>query len=869
MSMRRIPKDRLADLGGDDVGLTNEMASARRARFGFNDIVAEAPSTWRTLLRDTARDPMLWFLLTLSLLFSVLGDYTEAAVLAVALAPMIGMDLFLHRRTQASTRSLSRRLAAQASVVRSGVSLTIPALEVVPGDLIEVAAGAPFPADVLILAGQELQVDESSLTGEAWPVAKRPVEGPLQGLVSAEAAHWGFAGTQVLTGQARARVVNTGSDTLYGEIARSARLGGHVRTPLQHAIARLVGLLLAASLALCVALAVIRLLQGHGLLDAFLSAATLAIAAMPEEFPVVFTFFLGVGVYRIARRKALVRRAVAIENMGRITCICSDKTGTLTEGRLRLAHSYPASDLTAETLGVLAAAAARADSADPLDEALIAAAAGERFQRLATFPFTAARRRETAIVRGAKGDCIAVVKGAPETVFDLCAGSEEQVDRLRKQVGLYAEGGHKVIAIATKTLDRRPDLASEPVDGFSPSGLLALEDPVREGVREAVMACRQAGIRVVMVTGDHPGTAKAIAREAGLGAARLNVVEADALDGKNEGAFAAAALDLDVMARAAPAQKLRLVQTLQRLGDVVAVTGDGVNDVPALQIADIGIAMGERGTESAREVAAVVLLDDNFRTIVEAIREGRQLFRNLQLSFIYLLMVHIPLVLSAAAIPLAGYPLLYLPVHIVWLELIIHPTAMLAFQEPPQAGQLLPTLRSGKARFFGPGSWLIITLSGAALAGVIFFGFDHTLVGGGDVDHARAVALGALIAMSAAVAAVLSRLASLTSRIVVGGTIVSLILFVQTPVVAGLLALKPLHWMDWGMIVAAAGLTGAFAKLVVRSLDETSAAVRSGSDAEEAADPGGDGHGERSPEDHARDGSADGSASCFGSQSAQ
>ncbi|WP_392353459.1 HAD-IC family P-type ATPase [Brevundimonas sp. LF-1] len=174
------------------------------------------------------------------------------------------------------------------------------------------------------------------------------------------------------------------------------------------------------------------------------------------------------------------------------------------------------------------------------------------------------------------------------------------------------------------------------------------------------------------------------------------------------------------MARAAPAQKLRLVQTLQRLGDVVAVTGDGVNDVPALQIADIGIAMGERGTESAREVAAVVLLDDNFRTIVEAIREGRQLFRNLQLSFIYLLMVHIPLVLSAAAIPLAGYPLLYLPVHIVWLELIIHPTAMLAFQEAPQAGQLLPTLRSGKARFFGPRSWLIIALSGAALAGVIF-----------------------------------------------------------------------------------------------------------------------------------------------------
>ena len=820
MSLRRIPRDRLVDLGDDDVGLTDETASARQARFGFNDVVTEAPSTWRTLLRDTARDPMLWFLLTLSLLFSVLGDYTEAAVLAAALAPMIGMDLFLHRRTQASTRSLSRRLAARAGVIRNGVSLTIPAREVVPGDLVVVAAGAPFPADVLILAGEELQVDESSLTGEAWPVSKRPVDGPLQGLVSAEAEHWGFAGTQVLTGRARARVVSTGSETLYGEIVRSARIGGHVRTPLQNAIARLVGLLLAASLALCGTLAVIRLLQGHGLLDAFLSAATLAIAAMPEEFPVVFTFFLGVGVYRIARRRALVRRAVAVENMGRITCICSDKTGTLTEGRLRLAHSYPASDVTKETLGALAAAAARADSADPLDEALIAAAPGERFQRLATFPFTAARRRETAIVRGTDGDCLAVVKGAPETVFALCAGRDEAVDRLRRQVGVYAEGGHKVIAIATRALQRLPDLGSEPAEGFSPVGLLAMEDPIREGVRDAVMACRQAGVRVVMVTGDHPGTAQAIAREAGLGAERLKVVEADELDGRDDDGFAAAALDIDVLARAAPAQKFRLVQTLQRLGDVVAVTGDGVNDVPALQIADIGIAMGERGTESAREVAAVVLLDDNFRTIVEAISEGRQLFRNLQLSFIYLLMVHIPLVLSAAAIPLAGYPLLYLPVHVVWLELIIHPTAMLVFQETPKSGRLLPTLRSGKARFFAPRSWLVIASSGTVFAVVLYFGFDYALGNGATVDHARSVALGALIAMSAAVAAVLSRLVGWTSRIVVGGTLASLIVFIQAPFVSGLLALHPLTWIGWGMVAAAAGLAGLSAMFAVRSLRE-------------------------------------------------
>ncbi len=821
MPLRQVPADRLADLGDEGLGLTRETVAARQARYGFNDVVVRAPSTWRTLVRDTARDPMLWFLVAMSVLFTVIGDYTEAAVLAAALAPLIGMDAFLHHRTQSSTQSLSSRLAAQASVVRDGGSVTIAAREVVPGDLVDVAAGAPFPADGLVVAGGDLQVDESSLTGEAWPVRKHPIAGPLNAIGSAEAGHWVFAGTRLLTGQARMRVVNTGPETLYGEIVRSALIGSHARTPLQKAISRLVGILLLASLALCVALAAIRLVQGHGLVDAFLSAATLAIAALPEEFPVVFTFFLGVGVYRLARRRALVRRAVAVENIGRISCICSDKTGTLTEGVLTLAHRSAAPGVTLEALAALAAAAARSDSGDPLDAALIAAAPSDAaIERLATFPFTENRRRETAIVRAADGGCIAVVKGAPETVFALCAGIEAELDTWRGRVTDYAASGHKVIAVATKALGAQPPLGAEPDRGFTLSGLLAMEDPIREGVREAVLACREAGIRVIMITGDHPATARAIAREAGLGGERPKVVEADALDGAGAGPSAEAVLDIDVVARAAPAQKLRLVQALQRSGEIVAVTGDGVNDVPALQTADIGIAMGERGTQSAREVAAVVLLDDNFRTIVRAIGEGRQLFRNLQLAFAYLLTVHIPLVLSAAAIPLAGHPLLYLPIHIVWLELIIHPTALLVFQELPTSERLLPTHRDGPPRFFGLRSWAVIAISGALLAAVIYFGFDYALGDENNVEHARSIALGALIAMSAASTAVLSRFSSRTARIVVGASLASLVLLVQTPLLSGLLALKPLHWADWGLVAAAGGLAGLFAAMVKASLRE-------------------------------------------------
>ncbi|MGZ9113332.1 MAG: cation-translocating P-type ATPase [Brevundimonas sp.] len=819
MSLRLVPADRLANLGDEAVGLTAEAVVARQARYGFNDVVVDAPSTWRTLFRDTARDPMLWFLVAMSVLFAVIGDYTEAAVLAVALAPMIGMDAFLLRRTQSSTESLSSRLAAEASVVRDGVSLMIAAREVVPGDLVDVAAGVPFPADGLVLAGGDLQVDESSLTGEAWPVRKQPLTGSLDSIGSAESDHWVFAGTWLLTGQARMRVVCTGPETLYGEIVRSALIGSHARTPLQEAISRLVGVLLLASLALCVALAAIRLMQGHGLLDAFLSAATLAIAALPEEFPVVFTFFLGVGVYRLARRGALVRRAVAVENMGRITCICSDKTGTLTEGKLTLAHRSPAPGVSEDALGSLAAAAARSDSADPLDAAIIAAAPSQAVtERLATFPFTENRRRETAILRAADGECTAVVKGAPETVFALCNENEAGLEAWRGRVTDYAASGQKVIAIATKALGARPILDAEPDEGFSLSGLLAMGDPIRAGVRDAVLACREAGIRVIMITGDHPVTAQAIAREAGLGGERPKVVEADALDGEGAGPSAKAVLDIDVVARAAPAQKLRLVQALQRSGEIVVVTGDGVNDVPALQTADIGIAMGERGTQSAREVAAVVLLDDNFRTIVRAIGEGRQLFRNLQLAFVYLLMVHIPLVLSAAAIPLAGHPLLYLPIHIVWLELIIHPTAMLVFQEVPTSDRLLPTRGGGRPRFFGPRSWAIIAISGAMLAAGIYLGFDRALGSGNNVEHARSIAFSALIAMSTASTAVLSRLGGWTARIVVGASLASLVLLVQLPLLSRHLALEPLHWADWGLVAAAGSLAGLFAAVVKASL---------------------------------------------------
>ena len=810
---RAVPVDRIEGLLESSGGLTSAQAADRGRLYGTNDIIEAPPGNWRDLARDTLRDPMLWFLVGTSVLFAVLGDHVEAITLAIAVLPIIGMDAYLHRRTQASTRGLTSRLAVTARVLRDDVMAERPSNDLVPGDLVEVRSGEPFPADGLIVAAEDIQVDESALTGESLPVPKQVYRPDGVGDSLVDDVHWGSAGTRLLTGNARLRIVYTGAQTLYGEIVRLAQQGSHARTPLQMAIGRLVSVLLAVAILMCAVLAAIRLYQGHGIVDALLSAVTLAVAALPEEFPVVLTFFLGAGVYRLARRQALVRRAVAVENIGRISCICSDKTGTMTEGRLLLAHRDPAGGNSEEALLEAAVLASRTDSADPLDAALmeLTPAQDTAARRLLTFPFTEARRCETAVWQLGSGEYLAAVKGAPETVLARTTLTGEARASWLAKVAEYASDGHKVIACATLRLDAlRSD--QEPESGFAFSGLLAFEDPAREGVREAVQACADAGIRVIMITGDHPGTAAAIAREVGLGGGRPNVAVMDDLESDQD--LAAERLSkIDVFARAVPVQKLRLVQALQSRGEIVAVTGDGVNDVPALQVADIGIAMGERGTRSARDVAAIVLLDDNFRTIVGAIAEGRQLFRNLQLSFAYLLMVHIPLVLSAAIVPLSGYPLLYLPIHIVWLELLIHPTAMLVFQDRPPTRRIARIAGGREARFFGRRGWLVILLVGLCVTMATVLSYELVFGVSRDVEHARAISLAVLIIASATITAVLSGLSTWAAKIVVAGAVVSLVALVQIPALARIAHLRALSPDDWTIAALAGFATGALSAL--------------------------------------------------------
>ncbi len=819
---RAIPLDRLEGLPVTDQGLTTEQAQARSARYGRNLILETVAGGWWQLVRVTLKDPMLWFLLGTSSLFGFVGEWTEAIILLVALIPFLGMDAFLHRRTHASTAGLSSRLASVATLWRDGVRQVVTATELVPGDLVVVGVGEAFPADGLVVRGERLQADESALTGEAYPVHKEPLMKlpRFDGKAKVDGGHWGFAGTRLLTGEAWVRIVYTGGETLYGEIVRSATRGAQARTPLQSAVGNLVTVLVVVAAFICLMLAWVRYQQGHGLLDALLSAVTLAVAALPEEFPVVLTFFLGVGVYRLAKRQALVRRAVVVENIGRVSCICSDKTGTITEGRLRLTHQYPAEDINDERLLQLAAVASRRETGDLMDLAILDTLAQSiSGESVASFPFTEDRKRETGIQRE-DGMLLAAVKGAPEVVLGLCTLTTEQTALWQTRLDELAGSGHKVIACAWRHLDAAAWAGGEPDHGFRLAGLLAFEDPVRDGVAQALAMCQAARIHVIMVTGDHPATARAVAKEIGLGGDRPHIIRGDEMEARLQQGDASFLRAVQVIARAVPAQKLALVRALQADGEVVAVTGDGVNDVPALQAADIGIAMGERGTRSAREVAAIVLLDDNFRSIVRAIAEGRQLFTNLQLSFQYLLMIHIPLVLTAALIPLAGYPLLYLPVHVVWLELLIHPTALLVFQDLPGDGQLASVTGSRQLRFFNLPQWLTIAAVGAALTAIVTFSYLRSLGAGLDVEHARAMALVVLTVASAGITANLSRLRSRAAWIMVGGTLALSVLFVQTPLLAAFLHLRPLHADDW-LLAIAGGLTASLLSAI------TSVRVRS------------------------------------------
>ena len=809
--MRRdIPLTRWQSLRSDHQGLSGNEVLAQRARFGDNAIIEAAVNPRLELARETLKDPMIWFLVMTALAYACLGNYPEALTLVVAIPPLIAMDAFLHRRVRVSAAGPKRQPAATARVWRDGVLREIPAIQLVPGDRVQVISGESIPADGLIVDCEQPRIDESSLTGEANPVGKRalsawPSRADEQSeYIRIDGIHWGLAGTRLLTGSLTLRIVYTGSRTLHGEIVQTAAIGKREWTFLQSSLAALVGTFAVASGVLCLFLAGVRLRQGHEWADMLIGVAALAVTALPVVFPAVFSVYLGVGVYCLARRKALVRLGGSAETIGRVTCVCSDKTGTITEGRLRLEHLEPASPIMAGELLFWAGLASRGDRGDSLDGAILRRLAeqpngGKTRVMLAAYPYTEQRRRETAVVR-LEDRLVAVSKGAPEVLLGLASLDAQERRAWSRRVDLLAAQGHKVLACAYWELPE-PWAGGEPDRAGVFAGLLAYMDPVREGVVDAVRDCRAAGIHVILITGDHPATAAAVGREIGLLDAGSDGIvlgdDLEALGSRIEWG------EIRVVARALPAHKPALVRALKERGEIVAVTGDGGNDAPALRAADAGIARGERGTRAARETASIVLLNDSFDAIVQAIAEGRKLFRNLQLGFQYLLMTHIPLAITAAFIPLAGYPILYLPIHILWYEALIHPTALLVFQELPARGLLSSSRRRQTAGLFSPAEWGLIGVVATLLTILVSLVYERGLQPGMNVEHGRAMAMVVLTCAGASATALLSRLRTPAAWVMTGLTLLTALGFVQIPDLAHYLSLRPLPGDDW--LIAMAG----------------------------------------------------------------
>lgn len=712
-------------------GLTSAEASKRLALDGPNLLPGNAPKSTFHIVVSVVTEPMFLMLLIAGAIYFALGDTAEAIFLMVSVLAVIGITLFQEHKAQRALESLRNLSAQRALVIRDGKEIQILASEIVCDDLIYVREGDKLAADVILLSGL-LRVNESLLTGESVPVDKTPASN-LQIVNSLTQANPGeesssklFAGTTVTSGAGFAKVCATGKSTAVGHIGTSLQDTIEPSSNLQQSSRRIVRLLALAAVLLAISLLGIEWWwNGHSFLESLLAAIALAMAILPEEIPVIFTVFLALGAWRIARINVLTRRMSAVEALGAITVLAVDKTGTLTENRMSVAElSIPdlgtfgpavsfqsqRAEQLPEAFHVLAEFAMLASPENPFDPMEIAindfnhrwlSGTGRvRSGRTPVFEYPLSSQILAMTKAYAKGSAdqtepvksyLLATKGAPEAIADLCHLGPAQRDALRHQVEAMAVRGLRVLGVACAHWSASEEQQQWPGHhefDFSFTGLVGLVDPPRQDVPAAIAECRQAGVRVIMMTGDHPATAQAIARQVGLseraevltGAEVANLDDNSLLDRLNRS---------DICARLQPAQKHRLVELLRGAGQVVAMTGDGVNDAPALKAADIGIAMGQRGTDVAREAAALVLLDDSFASIVAALRQGRRIYDNISKATRFIFAVHIPVIALVLLPSLFHWPALLLPVHIVLLELFIDPACSILFEAEPAAKDIM------------------------------------------------------------------------------------------------------------------------------------------------------------------------------------
>lgn len=679
-------------------GLTTAQAKELQARLGKNELAPQKKKNILNEILKTLSEPMFILLLVAAVIYFLLGEPRDGAIMLVFVLGIISIDVIQEWKTDKTLEALKDLSAPHVRVIRDGEEKTINSADLVPGDLMLIAEGVKIPADGEIVRSSDLCVDESSLTGEAEGVWKAAADSAGQEQTDTWRRDYCYAGTLVIQGSAMVRVDKIGAATEYGKIGKDVANAPENPTPLQKQTGRLVQLCagIAAVLFALVGCVTWINIPDHPfrarLIESILSGVTLAMAMIPEEFPVILTVFLSMGAWRLAKKQSLVRKLPAVETLGAVSVLCVDKTGTITMNKMTVRETWTA-DGDERHLSEIMGMGCETEAYDPMEKAMLAhceslgITRGQLFsgELVREYPFTNEAKMMGHVWKRECGTVVAA-KGSPEKILQLCGLTGAEKDAVQLKLIEMSRKGLRVIAVGRMELSSGDSIPKTLPDcNLRLCGLVGLADPPRESVKEDILHCTQAGIRVVMITGDNGVTASSIAKQVGIPNCE-KAITGDELDRMTDETLREKVRDISIFSRVVPEHKMRIVKAFRENGEVVAMTGDGVNDAPALKYADIGIAMGKRGSEVSREAADLILLDDDFSTIVDTIRDGRRIYDNIKKAVGYVFTIHIPIAFSCLLAPMLGIDpasLMLLPLHVVLLELIIDPTCSIVLERQP------------------------------------------------------------------------------------------------------------------------------------------------------------------------------------------
>ena len=739
-------------------GLSESDAEERLKKEGYNELPSGKERSVFDIALEVVREPMFILLIAGGLIYLLLGDVQEALMLLGFVFIVMGITLYQERKTERALEALRDLASPRALVIRDSMQKRIPGREVVRGDIIMLSEGDRVPADAVILSCVNLSVDESLLTGESVPVRKSASRDFTQmSRPGGDDLPFVFSATLVVQGFGIAQTLATGENTEIGKIGTALNIIEQEETLLQKETGKLVRNLALIGLFLCIIVIVAYGLTRGNWLNGFLAGITLAMAILPEELPVVLTIFLALGAWRISQQKVLTRRVPAIETLGSVSVLCVDKTGTLTLNQMSVKKIYSGKDLFDVAHGTdslhdalheiveFSILASQADPFDPMEKALRELGSEtlsktehlhDDWTLIEEYPLSHNLLAMSRVWKSPDNDSFIIAsKGSPEAIADICHLDDKQRELLMKAIDSMAKEGLRVIGVARSAFSESSLPEGQHDFNFEFMGLIGLADPVRPAVKNAIQECYSAGIRVVMITGDYPVTAQNIASEIGL----MNVAEVitgPELEKMNPIELQQRIRKVNIFARVVPEQKLLIVNALKANGEIVAMTGDGVNDAAAIKAAHIGIAMGGRGTDVAREASAIVLLDDDFSSIVQAVRMGRRIFDNLKKAMAYIFAIHVPIAGMSLLPVLFNTPLVLLPVHIAFLQLIIDPACSVIFEAEEENPKIMtrPPRNLAEPLF----SRRMITLSllqGAAVLAIVFSVYAISLYRGqGELD---------------------------------------------------------------------------------------------------------------------------------------